>query len=178
MGIFIGWVIGVIVGLISGVALGRKYQAYITEKEEREISALQKPRNDREALKAVDEAGPVPTDPFVGPFLGDEVHEAEHKARLNERIAEDWVKGRKEYYQYMLTLTKNEDVNQVLYYIAVAGPDEYVSNRTVAKSLGWGTLRAKAAVEYAVRNRYLKVEDRSANKGSKYSIKEKAERPA
>lgn len=165
------WVITIVVALVVGTVAGYALAHKLMERQDRELDDLRKPRTDKQAQKIVESAGPVPSDLSVGPFLGDELAAEEHAERVRKNVQEQWEAGRADYFKPLLTLTKNEDANEVLYLVAVTGSEHFISNRQLAQRKGWGTRRVKTAIDYLTRNRYLRIEEASANKGNRYNLK-------
>lgn len=169
-----GFIIGLLIGALAGYLGGRYHQMKIQSNETAEVDELRHARTNREAQAKVEKAGHIPSDLDVGPFLGDEAAEEAHREAVAKDVKEKWTKGRKAHFEYLLTISKNEDANSVIYYIAVAGQEEYLSNRSIGAMLTWGTLRVRAAIDYAIRNDYIKAEEKTANKGNRYSLKAKS----
>lgn len=167
---FIGLVIGLIVGAVSAVlgvmSYGRKLELQHIEA----VKRRQQPKSEKEAESRVEKSGPIPSDPEVGAFIGDAEGEARVKAERDAKIAEGLKKGREEHFKHLLTQTRDEDANNVLYFIAVADPEEYHSNRNISKILGWGTPRVAKAIAYLNRNDYIRVNETKGNKGTQYRL--------
>lgn len=153
------------------VAIGYTAASRLMERRDKQMAELRRPRSEHQARELVETAGPQPSDIAMGPFLGDEIAEEEFSRRLDEDIEKEWEAGRKEYFKPLLTATKDEDANEALYIIAVVGPNRFISLRNIAERKKWGNRRSKMAVSYLIRNRYIKVEENSRNRGSRYTIR-------
>lgn len=164
----IGLVIGVIVGAFGAGWVIINYARQLQQEDE-EMRAIR---------KRTKEAGHVPSDLDVGPFLGDEAAAAEHKKLQDEKIKESMQQGRLKHFQYIINdkgLTKNEDANAVLYYIAINDPETFLSNRSIANILGWGTPRVSRAIAYLRRNDYIRDNETKGNQGTQYRLLSKAQ---
>lgn len=167
---FIALVIGIVMGAIATVGFLVLYGGKALEQHEEAERRRRMPKTEKEADAIVKKAGPVPSDPEVGPFIGDKEGEEEHKKLRDEKIAKEMRRGREEHFRHLLTLTKSEDANAVLYYIAVNDPEAYLSNRSIAKILGWGTPRVAVAIRYLMRNDYIRINDTKGNRGTQYRL--------
>lgn len=170
--------------LLSGIALGviltlasqggyKRYQE--VKKAERErLRRHAFPKSESEARAIVDKAGPVPSDPHVGAFIGDKEGE-KRLQKAKEKEIRDHNRGIKARMLTALkTATNNEGANQLLVYIARMGEDAFISERSAQPLLKWGRTRFRSNLEYLLDNKWIAVVEKSKNKGTRYKLTAKA----
>lgn len=171
-------IIFTIIGLALGYAAGTYRGSAARNRLEEELEferRFEKGREPKltEALvrKRVEATGPVPSDPDVGPFLdldpGAEIYIGQEKLAdaLNKAAAKEAAA------EATATTPKNEDAAALLRIIAKVGPTAWVSKTTANKELGWGFRRYQSALDYLMRNRYIKKIEAKKNRGQKLEVK-------
>lgn len=166
MGTIIAILIAFGIGVAAGLQRGKNDRQHLESELmiERGFNGKEpKPEVPTEAKirRKVEKGGPVPTDPDVGDFL-------DHSTKTNKQLRDEAVAAK-------LASMKNEDGQAVYALIAKLGPDAWISAKTIGRELKWGFHRAKAAIAYLERNRYVKKLDTKKNRGAQYDAKVDAE---
>lgn len=160
MGTLIGLLIAFAVGVATGLYRGRAARQDL-ERElyvERSFNGhTPKAPTEADVRKKVEKSGPVPSDPDVGDFL-------DHSTKTNRELRDEAIAAKQ-------AAMKNEDGQALFGLIAKLGPDAWISATTINSELRWGFNRAKAALGYLERNRYIKKIDAKKNRGAQYDVK-------
>lgn len=162
------FITGIIIGLVVGVvltALAYERRSAVTHQLRAEG------REKRSEFKT------TLSDPEMGPLIGDEEGEKAHSEFLERRHQEITLDARSKHYAYTKTLTKDEDANELLYYIAVLGEETFFSRRPAAALLGFGSHKIAEKLDYLERNRYIRAVETVHNKGTKYMLTDKSDLP-
>lgn len=167
-------IIGLALGFAAGTYRGSAARDRLEEELEfeRRFDQARKPKlTEATVRKRVEATGPVPSDPDVGPFLdldpGAEIFIGQEKlADALERAAAEEKAA-----EANAAAPKNEDAAALLRIIAKAGPTAWISKTTANKELGWGFRRYQSALDYLMRNRYIKKIEAKKNRGQKLEVK-------
>jgi hypothetical protein len=164
MGVIVVAIVCLLIGFIAGLALRAAEVRSVTS--ELEFERKFNRNSDKDIAARIEKGGPVPSDPDMGDFLDDTEKDPRDVAIAN--IDDHSTEAHKAVYAKI----KNEDAQELYALIAKLGPDEYISKTTVSTYLGWGYARQKMALNYLVRNRYIKQINEKANKGTQYEAKQ------